>query len=532
MVDDDLLMQQVQEVLSRYPLQPVNGNLLDLAGQVNDHLVNVKIPADFPVQAPEIIVDNSIAQFSYYNGMTLADCIDRAMRNRSIEIQSPTSSAPIVFSSEDLFMTEIQQVLSQHPEFQPVGGDLRHLQGVIQNAGGYTTIDIVIPDTYPVDPAHIISNRDLGYGRSFPHTNIAPAIIDALDILEQKIMVSARHSPEAYHEPQYPPVLQSPSESRHAEIRHPIHTEDSTVQESMPYETQRSGSLPRTEPGRRSQGSGKETDRRIPEPEKHKDPGTAAICSFFIPGLGQVYNGQTEKGAGFYGAMLIGYILGWVAGFYFFFLIPASWIYGMYDAYTTANRMNAREIPYQESDITKMVMYAIGIIAFGIIFNLIISPMIFGGLFSATKVMGSTATKNDVNTVAQNDPYIYISAVRYRNAPKEWFDRSGSLELTFKEDSKGNMKFSQCKSIKYYVGNPYESDDHGGSKEFSGIINGPFESEQQFTVDLDDPYAPHEAIVEIWGYDNYGGQGNAKLILNKRENYNTYGNPKSSNIIS
>jgi TM2 domain-containing membrane protein YozV len=533
MVDDELFMQQVQDLLSRYPLQPVDGDLSELTGYVDGRFVRVTIPAIFPDQGPEITIDGVRAIYSYFSGMSLAFCLETAVKS-SFSATSPyTQDIPSGGNSpEDQFMNEVQQILLQHPEFQPVGGDLRHLQGMIQNASGSTTIDIVIPDTYPVDPAHIISTRDFGYGRSFPHTNIAATIFDALAILDRKSMEFQVYSSGAYGTPQHSPVSQSPQESHHTGTWQRKRTEDSEVQESVSFETQRSGSPSRTEPVRISSNSGTDTDSRIPISRNHKDAGTAAFCSFFIPGLGQVYNGQIEKGAGFYGGMLFGYIIGWMAGFYFFFLIPAFWIYGMYDAYSTANRMNSGEIPYQESDTSRMVIYAIGIIVFGIIFNLVLCPMIFGSLFAATNVAGSTVNKGNVNTIAQNDPYIYISAIRYRNAPKEWFDRSGNIEFTFKENSKGNIKFGECKSIKYFIGNPSESDDAGRSKEFSGIVNGPFKGDQQFTIDLDDPYAPHQAIVEIWGYDSYGGQGNEKLILNRREDYNTYGNPKSYNMIS
>lgn len=69
-----------------------------------------------------------------------------------------------------------------------------------------------------------------------------------------------------------------------------------------------------------------------------KSPGIAAICSFFITGLGQIYNGQIGKGILFF---VIGVILALlmmvVIGF---ILFPIFWIYNIYDAYKTAEKIN------------------------------------------------------------------------------------------------------------------------------------------------------------------------------------------------
>ncbi len=73
-----------------------------------------------------------------------------------------------------------------------------------------------------------------------------------------------------------------------------------------------------------------------------KNPGLAALASFIWCGAGQIYNGQILKGV----VLLIAYVIS-------FFLIivaiglfttPLLWIYGMYDAYETAKKINAGEI--------------------------------------------------------------------------------------------------------------------------------------------------------------------------------------------
>jgi len=73
-----------------------------------------------------------------------------------------------------------------------------------------------------------------------------------------------------------------------------------------------------------------------------KSPGLAAVLSFLIVGLGQIYNGQIGKGIG----LIICYVISILLCFVLigFILLPILWIYGIYDAYTTATKINAGEI--------------------------------------------------------------------------------------------------------------------------------------------------------------------------------------------
>lgn len=69
-----------------------------------------------------------------------------------------------------------------------------------------------------------------------------------------------------------------------------------------------------------------------------KNPTLAAILSFLLIGLGQVYNGQVLKGIAFF--LLQGlnvFLTTLVVGFIF---IPVVWIVAIYDAYKTAQRIN------------------------------------------------------------------------------------------------------------------------------------------------------------------------------------------------
>jgi TM2 domain-containing membrane protein YozV len=70
-----------------------------------------------------------------------------------------------------------------------------------------------------------------------------------------------------------------------------------------------------------------------------KNPGVAAVLSFFWAGLGQIYNGEIGKGVIF----LIGYLVSLMLIFVVigFITTPILWIYGMVDAYKTAEKLNA-----------------------------------------------------------------------------------------------------------------------------------------------------------------------------------------------
>ena len=69
-----------------------------------------------------------------------------------------------------------------------------------------------------------------------------------------------------------------------------------------------------------------------------RNPGIAAVLSFFWCGLGQIYNGQIGKGI----AMLVAYFISAALIWVVIGLIttPILWIWGMVDAYNTAIRLN------------------------------------------------------------------------------------------------------------------------------------------------------------------------------------------------
>jgi len=73
-------------------------------------------------------------------------------------------------------------------------------------------------------------------------------------------------------------------------------------------------------------------------PPVYKNPGLAAVLSFFYMGLGQIYNGQIAKGIAF----IVAYTISWVLIFILVGLLttPVLFIYGMYDAYKSAEKIN------------------------------------------------------------------------------------------------------------------------------------------------------------------------------------------------
>lgn len=71
-----------------------------------------------------------------------------------------------------------------------------------------------------------------------------------------------------------------------------------------------------------------------------KSPGLAAVLSFFICGLGQIYNGQIVKGLIFLVAYVVSWFMMWVL--IGFITTPILWIWGIVDAYQKAQKINAQ----------------------------------------------------------------------------------------------------------------------------------------------------------------------------------------------
>ncbi len=103
-----------------------------------------------------------------------------------------------------------------------------------------------------------------------------------------------------------------------------------------------------------------------PTVPKQKNPLLAAIGSFFIPGLGQVYNGQ-----GFVKGLL--YLIGTLVGS-LILVIPgvAIWLFGIYKAYKVAGDINAGIAAYKEASTLNLVIYIVlALVVYGVYFIII-----------------------------------------------------------------------------------------------------------------------------------------------------------------
>lgn len=72
--------------------------------------------------------------------------------------------------------------------------------------------------------------------------------------------------------------------------------------------------------------------------EPAKNPGVAAVLSFFFTGLGQIYNGEIGKGIAFIvvgvvNVLLMFFIIGFITA-------PIFWIFNIYEAYKGAEKFN------------------------------------------------------------------------------------------------------------------------------------------------------------------------------------------------
>jgi len=116
----------------------------------------------------------------------------------------------------------------------------------------------------------------------------------------------------------------------------------------------------------------------------------AGFCSSFLPGLGQVYNGETVKGFVLFFLTLIGLVI---------FLIPGLivWIYATYDAYAVAGKMNTGEMEFRETSTLHMVIFIVVAAIVIIAIILILIAMVMASLANELGPMGLSGTNGDYN---------------------------------------------------------------------------------------------------------------------------------------
>ena len=105
-------------------------------------------------------------------------------------------------------------------------------------------------------------------------------------------------------------------------------------------------------------------------PKTEKNLAAAAILSFVFAGAGQVYNGQLGKGIGFFIGLIV---TSWIP------IVPIIvWIYGIYDAYTTAQKMNKGEIPFIATSTGTLIGFIVVEIVIAVVFFLFLMAIIMG----------------------------------------------------------------------------------------------------------------------------------------------------------
>jgi hypothetical protein len=94
--------------------------------------------------------------------------------------------------------------------------------------------------------------------------------------------------------------------------------------------------------------------------------------------LGQTYNGQLGKGVGIWSGLILFYAL-MVGGIDFFsLLLIIIWAYGIYDAYSTANKINAGQIMYTDTNVGHIIGFVIVSIMIGFVLVAFIDGFIKG----------------------------------------------------------------------------------------------------------------------------------------------------------
>lgn len=71
-----------------------------------------------------------------------------------------------------------------------------------------------------------------------------------------------------------------------------------------------------------------------------KNPGLAVLGSFFVPGLGQLINGEGSKAVAFFLFWVVSLVL--IVILIGFLTAPLVWVWSMVDAYSSARQWNLR----------------------------------------------------------------------------------------------------------------------------------------------------------------------------------------------
>jgi TM2 domain-containing membrane protein YozV len=124
---------------------------------------------------------------------------------------------------------------------------------------------------------------------------------------------------------------------------------------------------------------------------EQKSPMTAGFCSSVLPGLGQVYNGETAKGYAIFIIAVAGLVI---------LVIPGliAWLYGMYDAYAVAGKMNSGEIPFRETRMIHMVLFIVFAVIVIVVAIMVILAMVMTAVSSQLGSLGTGGSGNMFDT--------------------------------------------------------------------------------------------------------------------------------------
>lgn len=224
-------------------------------------------------------------------------------------------------------------------------------------------------------------------------------------------------------------------------------------------------------------------------PVTRKKPLTAAIFSFFLPGLGQFYNGNTIKGMFVFLGVLFTYSL----------FIPALfiWIYGVYDAYSTANKMNDGIVPYRQ----KSIFFPLALIFGGIFVFFIIVAFIIGFMSTTPQLSNIPNSDNQIvgvqGSISKTNTLPYILRGRKGHVTVMVYDRVYN-ELNSREPIFYEGERDQAFQTVFY--NQLQDDNF---KEL-------FDKITKLTNSTDDQVRIVVSIVQnmnyITGYDDYSAQ--------------------------
>jgi TM2 domain-containing membrane protein YozV len=116
---------------------------------------------------------------------------------------------------------------------------------------------------------------------------------------------------------------------------------------------------------------------------EQKSTTVAGFCSSVLPGLGQVYNGETAKGYILFLLTVAGLVM---------FLIPGLivWLYSLYDAYAIAGKMNSGAMEVRPTSSLQMAIFIVFAIIIVIIAVLVIISIAMSFLMAQ---LGPTGTR-------------------------------------------------------------------------------------------------------------------------------------------